>query len=168
MSNEKEFSFLTPEEQDKIILGCINQHGNRAKKTGVEQDKTRTTSSAKIWTEEAKLVRRQVIIDYIAQGFGHHKIVLTLMDRWGVTRLTARSYVEDAINYMGENIAEFNKNNYDVAVTRLEGILEQSIQSNDRKTALNTIDLLNKIQGLYVNKQEVAITDITTKFKFGE
>lgn len=168
MSNEKEFSFLTPEEQDKIILSCINQHGNRAKKTGVEQDKTRTTSSAKIWTEEAKLVRRQVIIEYIAQGFGHHKIVLTLMDRWGVTRLTARSYVEDAINYMGENIAEFNKNNYDVAVTRLEGILEQSIQSNDRKTALNTIDLLNKIQGLYVNKQEVAITDITTKFKFGE
>ena len=65
-------------------------------------------------------------------------------------------------------ILEINQYNYEIAVQRLESILEDALADKNRKEALQTIDLLNKIQGLYVNKVEADVkADTTIEFKFG-
>lgn len=160
--DQEKFKYLTPEEQDKIILGILSKHANRS------DYKRAYTGWDRMWTPEAVMIRRQIIIEYISQGLNHNRITLELMDRWDICRRTAITYLKDAINYMAENIAEFNQRNYEVAVTRIESIIEDALAHNNRKEALQAIDLLNKIQGLYVNKVEADVkADTTIEFKFG-
>ena len=104
----------------------------------------------------------------MAQGLGHYRTAQELQNRWKVAYKTAAGYIKDAVEYMGTNIAEINQYNYEIAVQRLENILEDALAHNNRKEALQTIDLLNKIQGLYVNKVEADVkADTTIEFKFG-
>lgn len=155
------FKFLTPEEQDKIVLQIIDKAYKRNKTEGKHNWGCR-------WTDEAIAVRRQVVIEYLAQGLGHYRIAQELQNRWKVAYKTAAGYIKDAVEYMGTNIAEINEYNYEIAVQRLENILEDALANNNRKEALQSIDLLNKIQGLYVNKVEADVkADTTIEFKFG-
>lgn len=163
--NEEEkrgnFKFLSPEEQDKIVLQVIDKAYKRNKTEG------KNNWGCK-WTDDAIAVRRQVIIEYLAQGLGHYRTAQEIQNRWKVAYKTAAGYIKDAVEYMGTNIAEINQYNYEIAVQRLESILEDALASNNRKEALQTIDLLNKIQGLYVNKVEADVkADTTIEFKFG-
>lgn len=163
--NEEEkrgnFKFLTPEEQDKIVLQILNRAYKRNKTEGKKNWGCK-------WTDEAIAIRRQVIIEYLAQGLGHYRISQELQNRWEIAHKTAVGYIKDAVAYMGTNIAEVNQYNYEIAVQRLENILEDALASRNRKEALQTIDLLNKIQGLYVNKVEADVkADSVIEFKFG-
>lgn len=163
--NEEEkrgnFKFLSPDEQDKIVLQVIDKAYKRNKTEG------KNNWGCK-WTDEAIAIRRQVIIEYLAQGLGHYRTAQELQNRWQVAYKTAAGYIKDAVEYMGTNIAEINQYNYEIAVQRLESILEDALADKNRKEALQTIDLLNKIQGLYVNKVEADVkADTTIEFKFG-
>jgi hypothetical protein len=146
------------EEQDNIILSCLNTMAIRGGKG----------SNKCSWTERAKLLRRQIIIDYIAQGLSVRRIIKELQARWGIEHQTAFNYIKDATSYLGETVDVFNAHNSEIAQERLQSIMEDALANNDRKTALQACDLLNKVQGLYVNKVEAETkTSTTIQFEFG-
>ena len=49
---------------------------------------------------------------------------------------------------------------------RLENIIEATIDSEQYNTAMRAIDLINRLENLYVERQEVKVTSDTIKFTF--
>jgi hypothetical protein len=153
---------FTPEEQDKIVLESINKNSIRIQKYGVEIHRP-----LKGWTDESKAVRRMVILDYLAQGLSHHRIATELKRRWDVCDATAYSYIKDCADYLGKQVAEFSKHNYEIALHRVEAVAEDALSRNDNKTALRAFDMINRMQGLYEEKVKVE-AEGTISFKFGD
>ena len=89
------------------------------------------------------------------------------MKRWGLCKGSANTYFNDALNYLKEEIADVNRYNYEIALSRLESIVEDSLSNNNRKDAMAAMDMINKIQGLYKEKIEVK-EDKVIEFRFGE
>lgn len=148
------FKFFTAEEIDKMIITRLNMHRKRGG--------TRTN----IWNEETLLVRRQVILDYMAQGLGHTRIAQELMNRWGIGDNVARSYIKDAIEYLEESSLDFAEHTTSIMTKRLEAIAEDALAHGDRKSALAAYDQLNKMNGHYLANVNLK-TDTTISFDFG-
>lgn len=51
-------------------------------------------------------------------------------------------------------------------IERVESMLEKALSSGDIKTALRCQDMLNKMNGLYIDKQELTVTNDIIKFNF--
>ena len=146
---------ITVEEMDKLVMDCL------------EIARNKTKSPQRIWDEQSILARRTIVIDYIKQGLAKYRVVQELMKRWGLCKGSANTYFNDALNYLKEEIADVNKYNYEIALSRLESIVEDSLSNNNRKDAMAAMDMINKIQGLYKEKIEVK-EDKVIEFRFGE
>lgn len=156
-NNKGIFQFLTPEEQDNII------------KTRVKMCPKRGGKVQRGWTEDALMVRRQVIIDLIGQGLSHFRIQQELMARWEISQTCAWNYIQDAIKFMGESNKEYYKEKTELMISRLEAIAEDALLNGDRKNALSAYDQLNKLCGLYVQKVDANVKDnVTISFDFGK
>lgn len=149
------FQFFTPEEQDAIIKAKLAQQSINGSKFNYR------------WSEDALMVRRQVIIDLLGQGLSHFRIQQELMSRWGVCKTTTFNYIKDAIEYMAESSKEFYKEKTDLMVSRLEAIAEDALAHGDRKSALTAYEQINKITGLYINKIDADVKgDVEITFDF--
>lgn len=151
------FKYLSPEEVDNIIRGKMsryNEKGVRHRNLG--------------WTEAEKLVRRQVILDYLGQGLSRRRIVEQLADRWGISQDTAYDWVADAYRYLAKDEEEFKAHNRNIMQERLENIMTEALDHNCYKEAVMACAELDKILGLQVDKKEIDVNTIQTKFKFGE
>lgn len=51
---------------------------------------------------------------------------------------------------------------------RTQELLEKALERNDLKTAVKAQDMINRLNGLYVEKQEVKAEIDTWTFKYGE
>lgn len=150
---------LTVEEQDAIIIGCLNKHTKRG---GV------ISNDLKIWNDEAIQIRRDIIIELLGKGLNHDKVVREMSNRWGVSRPTGYKYLKDACEYLSEGSQELKEHYAEVAQSRITAILEKCIEGNNNRLALASLDMLNRIQGLYTTKVEAEVKqDTTIEFKFG-
>ena len=163
MSQEKEvrpsIANLTKEEQDAIVIACLNKHTKRG---------GTSSTNSNIWNDEAIQVRRDVIIELLGKGLNHDKVVKEIGVRWGVTRPTGYKYLKDACEYLSEGSQEYKEHYAEVAQSRITAILEKCIEGNNNRLALASLDMLNRIQGLYTTKVEAEVKqDTTIEFKFG-
>ena len=150
---------LTIEEQDAIIIGCLNKHTKRG---------GTISNDLKIWNDEAIQIRRDIIIELLGKGLNHDKVVREMSNRWGVSRPTGYKYLKDACEYLSEGSQELKEHYAEVAQTRITAILEKCIEGNNNRLALASLDMLNRIQGLYTSKIEAEVKqDTTIEFKFG-
>ena len=112
--------------------------------------------------------RKNEIIDKLSEGLSRRKVVLLIMDRYELSEGEAYRLVREALKDIQESTKDFDitdlRNEY---VERINSWIEKAIEKNDMKTALKCQEMLNKINQLYVEKQEVTVTNDVIKFNFG-
>ena len=55
-----------------------------------------------------------------------------------------------------------------IQIERIEDLLKDALESNDKATAIKALDMINKIYSLYVEKQDVNMNVNDIKVEFGE
>ena len=150
------FKYLKPEEIDAAMIARINDHRN------VKGEKN------KEWQEDELMMRRQVIIDYMAQGLSRRRIVEHLCDRWGICMRVAYVYYSDAIRLLAKDSEEFMEFNREKMVERLEYIMTEALDTGNYREAVMACQELDKILGLQSETKKLEIKELQTTFKFGE
>ncbi len=79
----------------------------------------------------------------------------------------AGKLLRDALKDLQEAVSDIDISDIKAEyIERIEQIYETSIEKNDIKSALKAQDMLNKMNQLYIEKQEVTVTNDVIKFKF--
>jgi predicted sugar kinase len=95
-------------------------------------------------------------------------ILQHLKEHYGISDNTARRTMKDAIDWLCDyDDCEFIKEVRAKQIARSELLLENAVAERQWKTANNIIDTLNKLLGLYEQKQKIEITSNEIQFKFG-
>lgn len=111
--------------------------------------------------------RKNEIIDKLSEGMSKRKVVLWIMDRYEISEGEAYRLVREALKDIQESTKDFDITDLRTEyIERINSWIEKAIEKNDMKTALKCQDMLNKINQLYVEKQEVTVTNDVIKFKF--
>lgn len=111
--------------------------------------------------------RRFLIIADLAKGMKYTDMCKKYMDAWGLGLNSVEMYIHEAINFMRSDTAK--ENIISANMERLDKIISDSLQKNDRKSAIRAIDTQNKLAGGYINKVELdSGSEINLKFDIGE
>lgn len=94
--------------------------------------------------------RRNLILQAIAGGDSYMSMVRKFTEEWGLGRKTIELAISDAIKWIRDE--ETKQTLVDLNMARLDSIVEDSMKSGDRSSALKGIDLLNKAAGGYTEK----------------
>lgn len=122
-------------------------------------------------TPQSKVNRRARMI-YAAEcykrGMANTSIVEHLKEHYKIGTTTARKTMRDAIDWLCDyDDCEFIKEVKAKQIARSEMILENAVADRRWKDANSIIDTLNKLLGLYENKQKIEVTTNDIQFKFG-
>lgn len=156
--NVKVFQLLEDDEIDAYMDERIHRTGDI---------NTRLSNKQREWTEAEIEIRNMVILEMVKKGYSRPLISLELQRRWNINKTTACRYIRECIDSLVEDNEEFIKEARDIAVNRLEGVMQSSLERGDRSNALKAMDMLNKINGLYTEKVEVK-GDAVIAFEFNE
>lgn len=111
--------------------------------------------------------RKNEIIDKLSEGMTKRKIADWLVDRYDICDESAFRLIREALRDIQESTNDFDivdlRTEY---IERINSWIEKAVEKNDMKTALKCQEMLNKINQLYVEKQEVTVTNDVIKFKF--
>ncbi len=142
--------FSDPEIVDNIIKNRINSF---SRKGGTFNNK------ANNWTEDELEIRNAVILDYhIKKGCSREETARQISQRWDITMACARNYVAKAIASLADNWKEEERDEVRKKyIARIEGIMQQAIERNQYDTAMKAQEMLNKINGLYSEKQQIEL-----------
>ena len=88
-----------------------------------------------------------------------------MSETFGISKVTADKYYRQALEYLAVENDAIKGAARKIAIERLNAIIEQAKKRGSTHSALQALDQLNKINGLYSEKKEVEITGI--KFDFG-
>lgn len=118
-------------------------------------------------TTETKTRIRQ-ILDRIRKNWQKDEIVEWVRSEYGVSEITARRYYHDAQKILQDNLPdpELVDKIRNEQIARVTALARKAVENGDTKNALKALDMLNKIAGLYTEKQEVNITSDTIRFEF--
>ena len=122
-------------------------------------------------TPQSKSKKRDRMI-YCAEcyrkGMGNTAILKHIKEHFGIGDTTARAVMKSAIEWLcSYDDCDFIKEVKAKQIARAELLLENAIAERQWKTANNIIDTLNKMLGLYEQKQKIEITSNEIQFKFG-
>lgn len=149
------FRYLDDDEIDAIIIDRIN---SSPKKGGTRNGE---------WTESELRLRNSVILDLICnKGVSRNETAKIITERWGVVERTATRYIKDALDELVidyEDFAEYSRVQH---LQRLEGVFEDAISHNDRKSALSALDQIAKVESLYTERKDININSDTISFEF--
>lgn len=111
--------------------------------------------------------RKLEILEKVRKGKSKNKIIQETKVAYDLSDRQAGKLLRDALKDLQEATAEIDINDIKAEyVERIEQLYETSISKNDIKSALKAQDMLNKLNNLYVEKQEVTVTNDVIKFKF--
>ena len=152
------YQHLSPEEIDRLMITRIQQFARQ----GAKNHKNK-------WTEGEIQIRNAVIFDYICrQGLSRPETARQLSARWNCSVRTTEKYIRTACDALVRDYDDYTEVVREIHLERLQNLLEGCLERNQTDQALKCLDQIAKVNGLYTQKQEVAITDITTKFRFNE
>ena len=113
--------------------------------------------------------RKNEIIDKLSEGFSKRKIVLWLADRYEISEGEGYRLVREALKDIQESTNDFDITDLRTEyIERINSWIETSVKKNDMKTALKCQEMLNKINQLYIEKQEIDVSLKNLEFKFGD
>lgn len=151
----------TDEQADAIIKARIEQFIARGGKGG----------KGVKWSEEEIELKDTIIMGLLTQkALSKYRTAQVIKERWGIGLSTARQYVTDAINrWAAAYVEEDEGKQKQMFLETLENLLTDSIQRNQKESALKALDMVSKVKGYYVNKQDVNLTaNGKMTFTFGE
>lgn len=107
------------------------------------------------------------VIDLLRKGWSRKKIADHIMKKYDFTFQQASKYIHDAYLEIFEasNVVDLSKLK-EQYIDRVESLLEQAIANGKIDQAIRIQDMLNKITGMYIEKQEVKVDSDNIKFKF--
>lgn len=153
---EKYYNFanMTDEEVDAIIIPIIQDCKAHNQKNGKIK-----------WTEPLLALRNSVIFNLMyKRGFSKRKTIETLRARWQIGEQKCYDYINAATDAL---IATYNDDLETVRkkqLEKLQEIYDDCIQHNKQKEAIQALDQINKLKGLYEEKQTITVNEI--KFDF--
>ena len=142
--------FSEPEIIDGLMKSRLKTF---SRKGGTFSNKTNN------WTEEELEIRNGVILDYIGkQGLSREETARQIATRWDINMNTARKYVTMAIKALADNWTEEDKDQVrKLYIEKIEAIMQEALERNQLDSAMKAQDMLNKIHGLYSEKQQVEL-----------
>ena len=148
--NNKIDIFSEPELIDNLIKTRLSAFPRKG-----GQGNTRLIS----WTDEEIELRNAVIYDYIAkQACSREETARRISKRWDISIQNARKYIKMALEDFAANWEQEEKDKLRKRyIDRIEKIMNDSIQRNDRKAALKCQDMINKLNGLYEETNKIEI-----------
>lgn len=115
--------------------------------------------------EETKR-RQKEILDRIRTGESRSKTLQYLKDTYNLKDRQATRLYHDSLEILQAstniNIDEI-RSQY---IERIEALFESSVAKGDINSALKAQEMLNKMNGLYTDKQEITLKNEVIKFKF--
>lgn len=110
-------------------------------------------------------------LGHIRDGWSKRKCIDWLSEKYDITDTRAYCIYHDSVYYM-EIADDLFEDSAKAAKTiqkeRLEEIINKSMESKQYNTAMRAIDLVNKLEQLYIEKQEIKVETDTIRFKFDE
>ena len=153
---EKYYNFanMTDEEVDAVLIPVIEDCKAKAQKNG------------KItWTEPLLALRNSVIFDLMyKRGYSKRKTIDTLRARWQISEQRCYKYINEATEALMATYTDDLETVRKKQLEKLQEIYDDCMQHNKQKEAIQALDQINKLKGLYEEKQTVTINEI--KFDF--
>ena len=121
------------------------------------------------WTQTPNVKYKiNLIIEKIRQGWSKRRILDEFTVAWDMNEQQVMRYFNDAVVMIHNEFDNNAEAIRDISLERIESILSKCIDTHDNKTALQCIDMINRLHSLYVEKQEVKanINSNIIKFKF--
>ena len=108
--------------------------------------------------------RRNLILQAMASGMSYISMVNKFTDEWGLGRKTVELAIQDTLKFLR---SEETKDTL-IAMNngRLDSIIEDSMKTGDRSSAIKAIDTQNKMNGAYTEKVKIE-GDAEIKLDFG-
>lgn len=142
--------FSEPELIDGVIKGRLQTFSRKG---------GHTNNKIQSWTDEEIELRNAVIYDYIAkQACSKEETARQISTRWDISMQQARKYVKSALDEFAANWEEEDKNKLRQRyIDRLEGVMQEALESRDRQSVLRAQEIINKLNGLYEDKSKIEI-----------
>lgn len=104
----------------------------------------------------------------LRRGMGNLAILQHLKEHYGISDSTARRAMKEAVEWLCDyDDCEFIKEVKAKQIARAELLLENAVAEKKWRDANGIIDTLNKLLGLYEQKQKIEISSNEIQFKFG-
>lgn len=114
-----------------------------------------------------KEVKQHLILEEIAKGSTYVNMVKKFSEEWGLSHRTVECEINDAIKFIKSQTTKDNL--VAMNMQRLDAIISDSMEDQDRKNAIKAIDVQNKLAGGYVENVKIeSDSDITFTFDIGE
>lgn len=113
-----------------------------------------------------KRIKQAEIIKRIKKGWSMNKLAEWVQDHYKFSRTYSYTLVRGCYDLLAEHADDVIESAKMVQIERLEEMLTDALESSDKKTALQTLEMLNKIYGLYNQKTEVNINASSLRFEF--
>lgn len=114
--------------------------------------------------------RRKVeILEKVRKGKSKNKILEWLKEAYDLSDRQAGKLLRDALKDLQEAVSDIDISDIKAEyIERIEQIYETAIEKNDIKSALKAQDMLNKMNQLYIEKQEIKADINTWTFEYGK
>ena len=108
--------------------------------------------------------RRNLILQAMASGMSYISMVNKFTDEWGLGRKTVELAIQDTLKFLRSE--ETKETLISLNQGRLDSIIEDSMKTGDRRSAIKAIDTQNKMNGAYTEKVRLE-SDNTITIDFG-
>lgn len=117
---------------------------------------------------ETKRRKKEVLKKY-RSGWSRKKIADWMEETYNISETQAYKIIHDAILDLCETTKDVDMEEIRTSqLERAEELLEKANERNDLKTAIKAQDMINRLNGLYVEKQEIKADIETWTFEYGE
>ena len=119
-------------------------------------------------TMETKRRKKEVLQKY-RKGWSRKKICDWLSDQYNISETQAYKIIHDAILDLCESTKEVDYEEIRKSqLERAEELLEIAREKNDIKSAIKAQDMINRLNNLYIERQEIKAEIENWTFEYGE
>ena len=155
-TQEKYFNYanMSDDEVDAVIVPVI------------EACKARNQKNGKIrWTEPLLALRNSVLFDLMfKRGYSKAKTIETLQARWQIGMQKCYDYINAAMDALRETYQDDLEDVRKKQLEKLQQLYDDALAHNKHKEAIMALDQINKLKGMYEEKQTITVNEI--KFEF--
>lgn len=137
------------EEVDAIIRGKLKQFPQTGNKG--------CSGFKRSWTEEEIEMRDTAILDLV-KIMSREQAAQQIKERWGITIITARKYVAQAIKRFADSFEDDYDELKRIFLERCDSIYQSALKDNQKELALKSLDLSGKALGVYKEQKDVNLS----------
>lgn len=149
-----DYANMTDAEVDAVLIPVIDDCKRKAQKNG------------KItWTEPLKNLRNSVLFDLMfKQGYSKKETIDILQARWQISEQRCYIYINEAMEALKATYQDDVEDVRKKQLEKLQRLYNNCLKNNKQKEALMALEQMNKLKGLYEEKQTITVNEI--KFEF--